>query len=87
MSLRLSQQQVLDAIDSDLQTGEPHLASMFTIFTRLSAGEGMPQQESLPVPARPRWGSRLRTMLTRPFSRNRRSDGDRHEVPRNLPAT
>ncbi len=39
MSLPASQQRVLDKMESRLRTGEPHLASMFGIFTRLNAGE------------------------------------------------
>jgi hypothetical protein len=60
MSLPASQQHALDAIDDGLQHGDPRLARMFAVFTRL---ESMPTRETLPLrqwwthgrwPARPR---------------------------------
>jgi hypothetical protein len=48
VSLPLSQQRVLARIESDLQGCEPRLASMFSIFTRLTRNEGAPRTESLP---------------------------------------
>ena len=47
MSLPTGQQQVLDWIESDLETGEPRLRSMFAIFTRLTRDDGAPRTESL----------------------------------------
>jgi hypothetical protein len=46
--LPASQQRVLARIESDLQGCEPRLASMFSIFTRLTRNEGAPRTESLP---------------------------------------
>jgi hypothetical protein len=82
--MSLNQQRVLDAIDSDLQSGEPHLASMFSIFTRLTADEDKPLQETLPTRTPTGWRSRLRHMLT--ASRRRDSESERPGVPRDLPA-
>jgi len=39
VSLPAAQQRVLDRMEGALQASEPHLASMFTIFTRLTADE------------------------------------------------
>jgi Protein of unknown function (DUF3040) len=39
MSLSAWQQRVLDRTEGALQASEPHLASMFAIFTRLNSGE------------------------------------------------
>jgi len=49
VSLPASQQRVLERIESDLQGCEPRLASMFSIFTRLTWNEGAPRTESLPA--------------------------------------
>ena len=63
MSLPASQQHALDAIDDGLQHGDPRLARMFAVFTRLTRLESMPTRETLPPrqwwthgrwPARPR---------------------------------
>ena len=63
MSLPASQQHALDAIDDGLQHGDPRLARMFAVFTRLTRLESMPTRETLPLrqwwthgrwPARPR---------------------------------
>lgn len=45
MILHPDEQKALDVIDSTLGAGEPHLAGMFTIFTRLTAGDGIPPDE------------------------------------------
>jgi hypothetical protein len=39
MSLPVCQQRVLDRMEGALRASEPHLTSMFEIFTRLNAGE------------------------------------------------
>ena len=39
MSLPAGQQRVLDRMDDALRAGEPHLNSMYAMFTRLSMGE------------------------------------------------
>jgi Protein of unknown function (DUF3040) len=39
MSLPAGQQRVLDSMENRLRADEPHLASMFGIFARLSVGE------------------------------------------------
>ena len=39
MTLPVAQQRVLDRIEGALHDSEPHLASMFSIFTRLNADE------------------------------------------------
>ena len=48
VSLPVSQQRVLERIESDLNGCEPRLVSMFAIFTRLTRNEGAPRTESLP---------------------------------------
>jgi hypothetical protein len=40
-------------MESSLQAGEPRLASMFAIFTRLAGDEAVPRRESLPAGGRP----------------------------------
>jgi len=45
MILHPDEQRALDVIESNLGAGEPHLAGMFTIFTRLTAGDGIPPDE------------------------------------------
>lgn len=47
MSLPTCQQRVLDTIETVLQRREPRLVSMFTMFTQLAGGEGMPRTERL----------------------------------------
>jgi hypothetical protein len=47
VSLPAGQQRALDGIESALQAGEPRLASMFAIFTRLARDEAAPRRESL----------------------------------------
>jgi hypothetical protein len=49
----VSEQRVLDVMESELEGGEPRLGSMFAIFTRLTRDEGAPRTESLwPEPRR-----------------------------------
>ena len=57
MSLPARQQRVLDRIEHSLHVCEPHLKSMFAVFTELTGDEQMPRQEelrprSLPFPGR-----------------------------------
>ena len=52
MSLPVCQQRVLDRMEGALRASEPHLTSMYEIFTRLNAGE--------PVRAEPLMRRRLR---------------------------
>jgi hypothetical protein len=56
MSLPASQQNALDAIDDGLRHGDPRLARMFAVFTRLTRQESMPARETLPP--RQWWPSR-----------------------------
>jgi len=53
MGLPAVQQRVLDRMEGTLKASEPHLAAMFAIFTRLSAGEPV-GRESLAARRR-RW--------------------------------
>jgi Protein of unknown function (DUF3040) len=59
VSLPASQQRVLARIESDLQGCEPRLASMFSIFTRLTWNDGAPRTESLPPRTRQRGARRI----------------------------
>jgi hypothetical protein len=45
--LPVSEQRVLERIESALEGGEPRLRSMFAIFTRLTRDEGAPRTEAL----------------------------------------
>jgi hypothetical protein len=47
VSLPVSQQRVLEGIESVLEGGEPRLRSMFAIFTRLTRDDGAPRTEAL----------------------------------------
>lgn len=47
MSLPARQQRALDRIEHSLHVCEPHLKSMFAIFTKLTGGEEMPRLEEL----------------------------------------
>ncbi len=58
VSLPVSQQRVLEGIESALEGGEPRLGSMFAIFTRLTRDEGAPRTEAL----------RAETLLRRAWS-------------------
>ena len=57
MALPASQLHALDAIDDVLQSAEPHLATMFGVFTQLTRQEAMPTVETLPPG---RWWTRYR---------------------------
>jgi hypothetical protein len=61
MSLPAAQQRVLDRIETALQDSEPRLASMYSIFTRLTSSELRPRPEELPAR---RWPSRLASALS-----------------------
>jgi len=52
MTLPVCQQRVLDRMEGALRASEPHLSSMYEIFSRLNAGE--------PIPAEPLTRRRLR---------------------------
>ena len=54
MGLPAVQQRVLDRMEGTLKASEPHLAAMFAIFARLSAGEPV-GRESLAARRRRRW--------------------------------
>jgi Protein of unknown function (DUF3040) len=62
MGLPAVQQRVLDRIEGTLKASEPHLAAMFAIFARLSAGEPV-GRESLAARRR-RWWLRPRAALS-----------------------
>ncbi len=54
MSLSASQQRALGSIEGRLRAADPHLASMFAIFTRLNVGEPV-ATERLVARLRLRW--------------------------------
>jgi hypothetical protein len=55
----------LQAIDRRLAAETPHLASMFTLFNRLTTGEGAAANEQLPPPPRTRLnGVHLAVLVT-----------------------
>ena len=58
MTLPVDQQRVLDGMTDSLQASEPHLSSMFSIFTRINADEPVgaePLARPRPRPQRVRW--------------------------------
>ena len=56
MTLPAAQQRVLDRMEGTLQASEPHLVSMFSIFTRLNADEPLGAEPlARPRPQRVRW--------------------------------
>jgi hypothetical protein len=56
VTLPTAQQRVLDRMEGALQTSEPHLASMFSIFARLNADEPVGAEPlARPRPRRVRW--------------------------------
>jgi hypothetical protein len=55
MGLPVGQQKHLDKIESSLRASDPRLASLFTIFTRLSQDEAMPALEQLRASATHFW--------------------------------
>jgi Protein of unknown function (DUF3040) len=48
MSLPARQQRTLGSIEGRLRAADPHLASMFTIFTRLNVGEPVAAEHLIP---------------------------------------
>ena len=64
MGLPAGQQRVLDAIEDALRAGEPRLATMYSIFGRLTRSESRPAREQLPYASGWRsWPARLRHAL------------------------
>jgi hypothetical protein len=55
VSLPAAQQRVLDHMEGALQASEPHLASMFTMFTRLAADEPVGAEPLFRPPRRRGW--------------------------------
>jgi len=58
VTLPVDQQRVLDRMEGALQASEPHLASMFSIFTQINADEPVgaePLARPRPRPRRLRW--------------------------------
>ena len=56
MTLPAAQQRVLDGMEGTLQASEPHLASMFSIFSRLNADEPLGAEPlARPRPRRLQW--------------------------------
>jgi hypothetical protein len=55
MGLPVSQRRNLDEIEDSLRASDPHLASLFTIFTRLTHDEEMPRIEQLQAGAVGLW--------------------------------
>ena len=58
MTLPVDQQRMLARMEEALQTSEPHLVSMFSIFTRINADEPVgdePLARPRPRPRRVRW--------------------------------
>ena len=53
MRPRPDEHSALELIAARLRAAEPHLAAMFSIFTRLTAEEGSPPDEDWIGPARP----------------------------------
>jgi hypothetical protein len=73
MSLPARQQWVLDRIEHSLHVCEPHLKSMFAIFTKLTGDEEMPRRQELqlrPLPF-PSW----RKPPTRPGRKGQTATG------------
>lgn len=59
VSLPVSEQRVLDGIESALEGDESQLRSMFAIFTRLTRDDGTPRTEALRVETFPWLAGRL----------------------------
>jgi hypothetical protein len=80
MTLPATQQRILNRIEDNLRASEPRLASMFGMFTRLTASELPPFREQLPLGGPrsllsrlgSRLGARLRARLAKAFGRTRR---------------
>lgn len=60
MSLSAREEQVLTSLEDGLALADPRLASLLTIFGRLTSGEEMPAREKIPAVRRrdPRRGLR-----------------------------
>jgi hypothetical protein len=75
MSLPIGQQRVLESIEGKLSESDPHLVSLFSIFTRLTLTEKMPWIEQVAVrPVAARLGALaywFRWMARRPAARVR----------------
>jgi hypothetical protein len=61
MGLSARDQWLLDQAREDVARSDPRLASMLSIFARLTAGEAMPEREQVSAPAGP--GGRAGTVL------------------------
>jgi hypothetical protein len=75
MNLPARQERILGRMAHSLHASEPHLASMFAIFTSLARDEDRPRLEALNAPLLPLWGWRQR--LTRPRRDRRAASGAR----------
>ena len=73
MSLPSGQERILGRMAHSLHTSEPHLTSMFAIFTKLAKDEDMPRLEALDAWSLPLWGWRQRLM--RPWRERRAASG------------
>jgi hypothetical protein len=73
MSMPARQARILGRIAHSLYASEPHLTSMFAIFTRLTKDEDMPRLEALDAWSLPFWSWRQR--LTRPRQERRAASG------------
>jgi hypothetical protein len=73
MSLPTRQERILSRMAHSLHASEPHLMSMFAIFTKLTKDEDMPRLEALDAWSLPFWGWRPR--LTRPRRTRRAASG------------
>lgn len=75
MSLPARQERVLRRMAGSLHSSEPHLTSIFAMFTKLTRNEDMPRREALGVWRSPWCGWRQR--LLRPRWRGRAASGAR----------
>lgn len=73
MSLPARQERILGRMAHSLHASEPHLTSMFAIFSKLTRDEDMPRLEALDARSLPFWGWRQR--LTRPRREGRAASG------------
>jgi hypothetical protein len=73
MSLPARQERILGRMAHSLHASEPHLTSMFAIFTRLARDEELPRLEALDPCSLPFCGWRQR--LTRPRGEGRTASG------------
>jgi hypothetical protein len=64
MNLPIHQERILGRLAHSLDASEPHLTSMFAIFTKLTRDEDMPRLEALDAWSVPFW--RWRQRLTQP---------------------